>query len=201
MVEGSEATITSDNIKVLADLEKLGISSAAVLFHMIEFPKHGELSFGANTKQRKVFSLTQLRSNKVVYLHNGKENLGDSFVFEIEIDSSDTAGSNQAALGSLMTVRQRHLFEIRILPVNDKPVVRGTLGSILMMAAGTKMTLPPQFLQVETRDNEYHFLQSSHPPCLSLAHNIVYHFTNILGEKKSSTKFLFQSEEVISSLY
>ena len=144
MVEGSEATITSDNIKVLADLEKLGISSAAVLFHMIEFPKHGELSFGPNTKQRKVFSLAQLRSNKVVYLHNGKENLGDSFVFEIEIDSSD-----QAALGSLITVRQRHLFEIRILPVNDKPVVRGTLGSILMMAAGTRMTLPPQFLQVK----------------------------------------------------
>ena len=116
---------------------------------MIEFPKHGELSFGPNTKQRKVFSLAQLRSNKVVYLHNGKENLGDSFVFEIEIDSSDTPVSSQAALGSLMTVRQRHLFEIRILPVNDKPVVRGTLGSILMMAAGTRMTLPPQFLQVK----------------------------------------------------
>ena len=149
VVEGSEATITSDNIKVLADLEKLGISSAAVLFHMIEFPKHGELSFGPNTKQRKVFSLAQLRSNKVVYLHNGKENLGDSFVFEIEIDSSDTPVSSQAALGSLVTVRQRHLFEIRILPVNDKPVVRGTLGSILMMAAGTRMTLPPQFLQVK----------------------------------------------------
>ena len=163
MVEGSEATITSDNIKVLADLEKLGISSAAVLFHIIEFPKHGELSFGPNTKQRKVFSLAQLRSNKVVYLHNGKENLGDSFVFEIEIDSSD-----QAALGSLITVRQRHLFEIRILPVNDKPVVRGTLGSILMMAAGTKMTLPPQFLQVEIMN-----IISSDPPCLGVAHYII----------------------------
>ena len=149
MEEGSEAAITSDNIKVLPDFEKLGISSAAVLFHIIEFPKHGELSFGQNIKKRKVFSLAQLRSNKVVYIHNGKENLADSFVFEIEIHTSDTAASNLAALGSLLTVRQRHLFEIRILPVNDKPVVRGTLGSILMMAAGTKMTLPPQFLQVK----------------------------------------------------
>ena len=183
MVEGSEATITSDNIKVLADLEKLGISSAAVLFHMIEFPKHGELSFGANTSQRKVFSLAQLRSNKVVYIHNGRENLGDSFVFEIEIDTSDTAGSNLAALGSLMTVRQRHLFEIRILPVNDKPVVRGTLGSILMMAAGTKMTLPPQFLQVEIMNIISFQAQtlpvSVHIPCIFVKINIFSHFYKV----------------------
>ena len=198
MVEGSEATITSDNIKVLADLEKLGISSAAVLFHMIEFPKHGELSFGSNTKQRKVFSLAQLRSNKVVYIHNGKENLADSFVFEIEIDSSDTAGSDRAALGSLMTVRQRHLFEIRILPGNDKPVVRGTLGSILMMAAGTKMTLPPQFLQVEIIKSIY-----SGPPYLTVSQcwtPQTAHHQNIFCQS-FSTNFLFQSEEVISSLY
>ena len=86
MEEGSEAAITSDNIKVLPDFEKLGISSAAVLFHIIEFPKHGELSFGQNIKKRKVFSLAQLRSNKVLYIHNGKENVGDSFVFEIKIE-------------------------------------------------------------------------------------------------------------------
>ena len=165
MEEGSEATITSDNIKVLPDFEKLGISSAAVLFHIIEFPKHGELSFGQNIKKRKVFSLAQLRSNKVVYIHNGKENVGDSFVFEIEIEKSSSGSgsrlpSDQEAVASLLTVRQRYLFEIRILPVNDKPVVRGTLGSILMMAAGTKMTLPPQFLQVR---NEYHFSRAVSP--------------------------------------
>ena len=152
MEEGSEAAITSDNIKVLPDFEKLGISSAAVLFHIIEFPKHGELSFGQNIKKRKVFSLAQLRSNKVVYIHNGKEDVADSFVFEIEIErsvsSSRLSPSEQEAVSSLSAVRQRYLFEIRILPVNDVPVVRGTLGSVLMMAAGTKMTLPPQFLQV-----------------------------------------------------
>ena len=152
MEEGSEAAITSDNIKVLPDFEKLGISSAAVLFHIIEFPKHGELSFGQNIKKRKVFSLAQLRSNKVVYIHNGKEDVADSFVFEIEIErsvsSSRLSPSEQEAVASLSAVRQRYLFEIRILPVNDVPVVRGTLGSVLMMAAGTKMTLPPQFLQV-----------------------------------------------------
>ena len=166
MEEGSEAAITSDNIKVLPDFEKLGISSAAVLFHIIEFPKHGELSFGQNIKKRKVFSLAQLRSNKVVYIHNGKENVGDSFVFEIKIEKSSPGSSSrlkaadEEALASLLTVRQRYLFEIRILPVNDVPVLRGTLGSVLMMAAGTKMTLPSQFLQVH---NEYHFFQRSRP--------------------------------------
>ena len=185
MEEGSEAAITSDNIKVLPDFEKLGISSAAVLFHIIEFPKHGELSFGQNIKKRKVFSLAQLRSNKVLYIHNGKENVGDSFVFEIKIEKPGpgSISADHEAVSSLMTVRQRYLFEIRILPVNDVPVVRGTLGSVLMMAAGTKMTLPSQFLQVR---NEYHFSPS-------LPTSEKYFF--------SPAKFLFPSGEVISSLY
>ena len=144
--EGSEGVITSDNIKVLLDFEKFGISSDQVLFHVIEFPKHGELSFGSNIKKKKVFSLDKLRSNKVVYIHNGKENVVDSFVFEIEIDQSNGAVSE---LPPVFSVRQRYLFEIRILPVNDKPVLRGTLGNVLMMASGSKMTLPAQFIQVE----------------------------------------------------
>ena len=146
--EGSEGVITTDNIKVLLDFEKFGISSEQVLFHVIEFPKHGELSFGSNIKKKKVFSLDKLRSNKVVYLHNGKENVVDSFVFEIEIDRSSSDISVVSELPPVFSVRQRFLFEIRILPVNDKPVLRGTLGHVLMMASGTKMTLPAQFIQV-----------------------------------------------------
>ena len=144
--EGSEGVITTDNIKVLLDFEKFGISSDQVLFHVIEFPKHGELSFGSNIKKKKVFSLDKLRSNKVVYLHNGKENVVDSFVFEIEIDRSHAGAVSE--LPPVFSVRQRYLFEIRILPVNDKPVLRSTLGHVLMMASGTKMPLPAGFIQV-----------------------------------------------------
>ena len=137
--------ITSDNIKVLLDFEKFGISSAAVLFHIIEFPKHGELSFGPNIKKKKVFSLAQLRSNKVVYAHNGKEAVADSFVFETQLPDSEQLPAAAAA------ARQRHLFQIRVLPVNDAPVLRGggaAPGGVLVVAAHTRTSLPPDLLQV-----------------------------------------------------
>ena len=86
--EGSEGVITSDNIKVLLDLKKLGISLTQVLFHIIEQPRHGVLS---EIKQRKVFSLDQLTSNKIRYSHDGSESVSDNFVFEIEIDSEKTS--------------------------------------------------------------------------------------------------------------
>lgn len=144
--EGSEAVITSDNIKVLQDFEKFGISSSAVLFHIIEFPKHGELSFGPHIKKRKVFSLAQLRSNKIVYIHNAKESVGDSFVFEIEIDPERLA--SETDLPPFLASRQRYFFQIRVLPVNDPPVLRGNLGDVMMIAEGTRMPLPSNFLQV-----------------------------------------------------
>lgn len=147
--EGSQAVITTDNIKVLPDFKKLGVPKTGVLFHIIEFPKHGELSFGQNFKKKKVFSLDHLTSNKIQYIHNGKENVVDSFVFEMEIK-----GPPGYVLPHYLTVRQRFLFEIRILPVNDKPTISGTLGSILMMAAGSKMLLPQQFLQVSDQDTK-----------------------------------------------
>ena len=118
--EGSEAVITSDNIKVLQDFEKFGISSSSVLFHIIEFPKHGELSFGPNIKKRKVFSLAQLRSNKIVYIHNAKETTGDSFVFEIEIEPG-----TETQLPALLASRQRYFFQVIIL----FPVSHLTSGS------------------------------------------------------------------------
>lgn len=135
--------ITSDNIKVLVDFEKFGISSSEVLFHIIELPKHGELSFGSNIKKRKVFSLAQLTSNKIVYIHDGSETVGDTLVLEIEIDSDGAVSE----LPPLLTMRQRYLFEIRVLPVNDVPVLRGS-NEVLRMAAGSKMQLPAKFIQV-----------------------------------------------------
>ena len=109
----------------------------------------------------------------------------EGFVFKIKVEKPGpgSISADHEAVSSLLTVRQRYLFEIRILPVNDVPVVRGTLGSVLMMAAGTKMTLPSQFLQVR---NEYHFSPS-------LPTSEKYFF--------SPAKFLFPSGEVISSLY
>ena len=141
--------ISRENIKVLPHFDKLGVSETGVLFHIIEFPKHGELSFGQNNKKRKVFSLAVLNANTIRYIHNGKESVEDSFVFEIEIE-----GEPGVILPHYLTMRQRELFEIRILPVNDKPRISGTIGETLLLASGSKMQLPPQFLQVSDEDTK-----------------------------------------------
>ena len=153
--------------------------SDGVLFHLIELPRHGDLSFGKGSKRRwgfdfknfytgskqwkmssncensvhdlhnlssllqslssftlskfiacsleshlstfrRVFTLEHLKANKLRYLHNGNEDIVDSFVFEMEIKGPDGLD-----LPLALTMRQRFLFEIRILPVNDPPRLTG----------------------------------------------------------------------------
>ena len=69
---------------------------------------------------RRVFTLEHLKANKLRYLHNGNEDIVDSFVFEMEIK-----GPEGLDLPLALTMRQRFLFEIRILPVNDPPRLTG----------------------------------------------------------------------------
>ena len=83
--EGSQALITTENIKILPDFRNMGVPDSGVLFHVLEFPKHGELSFGKSIKKKKVFSLEYLKASKLSYVHNGNEEIVDSFVFEMEI--------------------------------------------------------------------------------------------------------------------
>ena len=72
---------------------------------------------------RRVFTLEHLKANKLRYLHNGNEDIVDSFVFEMEIKGPDGLD-----LPLALTMRQRFLFEIRILPVNDPPRLTGVFG-------------------------------------------------------------------------
>ena len=156
--EGSQELITTENIKLLLDLRNLGTTETEVIFHLIEFPKHGELSLGKNMKKKKYFTLQHLMQKKLNYIHNGKENIQDSFVFEIEIESP---ASN--SLPEYLNMRQRFLFEIRILPVNDKPHLSGGPGlqnvglgilPILPVTAGTSLHLPPNLLQITDQDTK-----------------------------------------------
>ena len=105
---------------------------------------------------RRVFTLEHLKANKLRYLHNGNEDIVDSFVFEMEIkvviltithkkvlvinnpgfDDDNQTTSDHDGLQTIqgpdglnlplaLTIRQRFLFEIRILPVNDPPRLTG----------------------------------------------------------------------------
>ena len=99
----------------------MGVPDTGVLFHVIEFPKHGQLSFGEGQRNRG-FTLEHLNHNKLAYRHNGLEDVVDSFVFEMEIE-----GPSHLDLPAALDIRQRFLFEIRVLPVNDPPRLTGVI--------------------------------------------------------------------------
>ena len=82
---------------------------------------------------RRVFTLEHLKANKLRYLHNGNEDIVDSFVFEMEIK-----GPEGLDLPLALTMRQRFLFEIRILPVNDPPRLT---GAFLVSFLGSKINI------------------------------------------------------------
>ena len=116
-----------------------------------------------------MFTLEHLKANKLRYLHNGNEDIVDSFVFEMEIKvviSTITKktiiddiimtiiqlvilmvltiqGPDGLDLPLALTIRQRFLFEIRILPVNDPPRLTGdsTFFSLLCFCQTTSNDL------------------------------------------------------------
>lgn len=66
--EGETRPINRNNIHMVLDYPKFGVRDTDVLFHVIELPKHGQLSFDLWTQQinqDKLFTLLDLSEGKV----------------------------------------------------------------------------------------------------------------------------------------
>ena len=60
--------VTSDNLKVLLDLDKYGVKESGVLFHVIQAPSHGRLEVSVwNKANDNIFTLLDLNTDKVSY--------------------------------------------------------------------------------------------------------------------------------------
>ncbi|XP_043231633.1 chondroitin sulfate proteoglycan 4-like [Amphibalanus amphitrite] len=147
--EGGEVLLTSANIHVVLDYEKYGVRDSGVFFHVREPPKQGALSVDVwRRPDESVFTLLDLISDRVHYLHGGDESAQDVIVFELELFAR--AGFT---LPEYLQARHRFVLQVAVSPVNDRPRLVLPPGASVRMAAGTRRTLDSDILRAEDPDS------------------------------------------------
>ncbi|KAF0300710.1 Chondroitin sulfate proteoglycan 4 [Amphibalanus amphitrite] len=147
--EGGEVLLTSANIHVVLDYEKYGVRDSGVFFHVREPPKQGALSVDVwRRPDESVFTLLDLVSDRVHYLHGGDESAQDVIVFELELFAR--AGFT---LPEYLQARHRFVLQVAVSPVNDRPRLVLPPGASVRMAAGTRRTLDSDILRAEDPDS------------------------------------------------
>ena len=147
--EGGEALLTNANIHVVLDYEKYGVRDSGVFFHVREPPKQGALSVDVwRRPDESVFTLLDLVSDRVHYLHGGDESAQDVIVFELELFAR--AGFT---LPEYLQARHRFVLQVTVTPVNDRPRLILPPGASLRIAAGTRRTLDADILRAEDPDS------------------------------------------------
>ena len=103
-------TLTSRHLQLLIDYEKFGVRESGVLFHVIRPPQHGRLSstLWRRADEAATFTLLDVHSDRVRYVHDGSETVRDSALLELEL-----APRGGFLLPAYLQKRHRHLQRTR----------------------------------------------------------------------------------------
>ncbi|XP_013781378.1 chondroitin sulfate proteoglycan 4-like, partial [Limulus polyphemus] len=149
IAEGGSDVITSENIKMIVDFHKYGITESSVIFHIIDPPEHGFLEVEIwKGLSENLFTLSNLISDNVRYTHDGTEHYNDQIVFELEFRAQNYR------LPPFLEKRRQFLFHIKISPVNDPPKLTVSSDQKFRLPKHTKKTITANILQASDPDNE-----------------------------------------------
>ncbi|XP_037082409.1 chondroitin sulfate proteoglycan 4-like [Pollicipes pollicipes] len=112
---GGEALLTTANVQLVLDYEKYGVRDSGVFFHVREPPKQGVISVDVwRRPDESVFTLLDLLSDRVRYLHGGAESGQDVVVFELELFAR--AGFT---LPAYLQARHKFVLHVAVTPDPD----------------------------------------------------------------------------------
>lgn len=149
LLEGDSVFLSTTAIDVLIDYAKMGIMEAGVVFNIVSQPKHGKImitpeggSSSANSSvSSKVFSLIELSTDKVKYIHNGDEQPNDHMTIDLQLITA-----NRDALPEVLHGKHRFVLHANITPVNDAPVLRLNQNKVLRLTQGIPKIISPDLL-------------------------------------------------------
>ena len=148
--EGGRSLVTQTNIDVLLDYQSEGLRDSAVVFHLVNNPKHGELTIDITSRSNndnQLFTQLDLKRNKVTYVHDGSETRSDSLGLELEflgVDDDMPANYRRTYGFTLM---------IHVVQWNDKPEVMLPAENTLVIVANTQMKITPKIMDVIDKDD------------------------------------------------
>jgi len=124
--EGGSMTLTSRHIHVELDNEKYGIRESGVVFHVVRPPLYGRLFSSLWQRvDEATFTLLDVHSDRVRYVHDGSETTHDTVLLELELAPGDGF-----LLPSYLQKRRRFVLDVVVNPLNDPPQLTLTPGKV-----------------------------------------------------------------------
>lgn len=151
VTEGGSMTLTSRHLQVQLDYEKFGVRESGVLFHVVRPPQYGRLfSTLWRRADEATFTLLDVHSDRIRYVHDGSETLRDSALLELEL-----APRQGFLLPAYLQKRQRFVLHLAVSPVNDPPELSLAPGkAVLRLVKHTRKALTQELLAAFDPDNQ-----------------------------------------------
>lgn len=155
LLEGDSIFLSPVFIDVLFDYSKVGITESGVIFHIVQPPKYGKVliqpfaaSEDTNVTQSKFFSLIDLSTDKVKYIHNGQEQFSDHMTIDLQLVTK-----TGESLVDLLQGRHRFVLHVNVTPVNDAPMLNIPNNRILRLTQGIPKIIGSDLLTADDPDS------------------------------------------------
>ncbi|XP_078718440.1 chondroitin sulfate proteoglycan 4-like [Lampetra fluviatilis] len=157
--EGGKANLNYKNIRTNVNLQALGNRPSQLFFRVLSGPWHGKIKVSGAVPETEsdapsaghvVFNLLDVSQERVVYVHDGSEAPGDTFTFELYV----TGNRNKMPDVVLNGLKERYVFNITVLPVNDPPELVLPTGNLFTLVEQSRKKLTPDVLQAIDADTD-----------------------------------------------
>ena len=119
-------TLTSRHIHVQLDNEKYGVRESGIVFHVVRPPQYGRLFSSLWQRvDEATFTLLDVHSDRVRYVHDGSETTHDTILLELELAPSDGF-----LLPAYLQKRRRFVLDVVVNPLNDPPQLTIAPGKV-----------------------------------------------------------------------
>lgn len=153
LLEGDSVFLTTAAIDVTIDYNQVGIMEAGIIFNIVSPPKHGKIIIHTDgaingTSASRYFSLIDLSTDKVKYVHNGDEQTNDHMTIDLQFVST-----SRDSIPSIFQGKHRFVLHANITPVNDAPVLRINSNKILRLTQGIPKLIGTDLLNADDPDS------------------------------------------------
>ncbi|KAL2093927.1 hypothetical protein ACEWY4_011239 [Coilia grayii] len=140
--EGGEAYLDVNNLHPTFDITAAGIRQSQIIFTVQNEPWYGVVDVNLSRRTNK-FTLLDVASKKIKYLHDGNERYGDQIQLEVVAHSS-------GYLPDCLKMPSGYVLPVEIIPVNDIPQL--STGDIAITANG-RTRLNPNLIKIVDTDS------------------------------------------------
>lgn len=152
VTEGRRVELTEGNIAVSDEYKIAGIQDSQVIFQVVNSPNHGEIFVNSDARlsDRVEFSLLDVMTKRVSYIHDDSEVNEDSIGMQLEFRSTS---SSFFSSDEMFHKKYGFTLMVNVLPNNDWPELLLPVNSSLEIVSGAPVKITAKILNISDADD------------------------------------------------